>query len=463
MHKKLKYTILLSLFSLASFLTQLKAQKNVIDEVIWMVGDEPILKSDVENQKLYLMSEGRKLSGNYDCLIPEQIAVQKLFLNQAKIDSIEVDEGKIARLVESWLSNAITNYYGSKEKLEEYFGKKYSQIREDQRRIARNSEIVRQMQYKIVQNVRVSPSEIRRFIQNTPTDSLPFVPTSVELQIVTIKPQISLSESDAIKKRLREFASDVNEGKTEFSTLARLYSEDKRTSLQGGEYGFVGKTSLDPNFAHVVFNMPEKSRHVSQVIQTEEGYHIVQLIDKKGDLVNFRQILLKPKISDQSIEAAIAKLDSLSNEITKGNTSFEAVASLYSEDKDTQRNGGLMINTNENSELEGSPSFRYEDLPQDISKEVYAMKVGNVSKPMIITTKKGNKEVAIVKLKSRIEGHRADIVRDLQIIKGMALNSKRQKVLDDWVRVRQKETYVYMRPGYESCLFQYPGWIRHDR
>lgn len=461
MQKKFSRTLLAVALALSP-VSGLFGQKNVIDEVIWMVGDEPILKSDVENQKLYLMSEGHKLAGNYDCYIPEQIAVQKLFLNQAKIDSIQVDDAQVNRYVETWLNNAVSNYYGTREKMEEYFNKKYSQIREDQRRIARNSEIVRQMQYKIAQNVKVSPSEVRSFVQSTPVDSLPYIPTSVEVQAISIKPEIALAEIDAIKDKLRGFASEVSKGNSEFSTLARLYSEDKRTALQGGEYGYVGRASLDPDFANVVFNMPSTDRYVSQVIKTEEGYHIVQLIDKKGDLINFRQILLRPQISDQALEAAVAKLDSLRMEVNKGQISFEDAVRDYSEDKDSRNNGGLLLNTSENSELSGSPSFRYEDLPQDLGKDIYKMKPGEISQPIVVTTKKGNKEVVIVKLKTLKEGHRADLVNDFQVIKEMALSKKRQSVLDEWVRTKQKETYVYMNPEYRNCEFQYPGWLHHN-
>ncbi|MFC4666233.1 peptidylprolyl isomerase [Falsiporphyromonas endometrii] len=439
------------------------AQKNVIDEVIWMVGDEPILKSDVEGQKVYMMSEGHQVSKDADCLIPEQIAVQKLFLNQAKIDSIKVDDAMVNRNVDNWLNNAITNYFGTREKMEEYFGKKYSQIRDDQRRQAKNGEIVRQMQQKIVANVKVSPSDIRSFYASIPQDSLPFVPTSLQVQIIALKPQIPLSAIDDVKAKLRDFADQVNSGKSDFTTLARLYSEDKRTAMQGGEYGYVGRASLDPEFADVVFNLPENSKHVSQVIKTDAGYHIVQLIDHKGDLINFRQILLTPKFDDKVLDASVNRLDSIRKVITDGKISFANAVRLYSEDKNTFKNEGLMMNMKENSELGGSAFFKLEDLPQDISRAVYGLKVGDITQPFIITNDKGQKEIAIVKLKSENEGHKANLVDDFQIIKNMALNDKRQKVIDSWIRDKQKTTYVYMNPEYRNCKFQYPGWNHSEQ
>ena len=219
-----------------------------------MVGDEPILLSDIEYQKLILRSEGQGIEGDLDCIIPERIAIQKLFLNQAKIDSIEANETQVNRMVEMWIQNAISQL-GSKEKLEEYFNKKLSQIREEQAVQMRNEEIVRAMQQKIAQGIQVSPSEISSFYKSIPQDSLPFVPKTIEVEIIALQPQIPLTEIDRVKGVLRGYADDVNEGKREFSTIARLYSEDKRTALQGGEYGFVGKVSLDPTFATAVFNL----------------------------------------------------------------------------------------------------------------------------------------------------------------------------------------------------------------
>ena len=306
--------ILLSLFSAGSVLaTQPKKdepqKKNVADEVVWMVGDEPILLSDIEYQKLVLRSEGHNIEGDLDCVIPERIAIQKLFLNQAKIDSVEANETQVNRMVEMWIQNAISQL-GSKEKLEEYFNKKLSQIREEQAAQMRNEEIVRAMQQKIAQGVQVSPSEISSFYKGIPQDSLPFIPKTIEVQIIALQPQIPLIEIDRVKGVLRGYADDINEGKREFSTIARLYSEDKRTALQGGEYGFVGKVSLDPTFAAAVFNLSDKTR-VSPIIKTDEGYHIAQLIEKRGDLVNFRHILVRPVVDEAAIESATHRIDSI--------------------------------------------------------------------------------------------------------------------------------------------------------
>lgn len=432
-------------------------QKNVIDEVVWMVGDEPILRSDIEATKRFLLSSGRPLEGNADCYIPEQIAVQKLFLNQAKIDSIEVNEADVNRYVDMYLADYIQQF-SSKEKMEEYFNRKYTQIREEQRVEVRNGEIVRMMRKKIDENVKVTPSEIRQYFASLPQDSLPYIPTTVEVQLLAIKPVISLHETDAIKKRLREFSDEINEGRRDFTTLARLYSEDSKTALQGGEYGFVSKASLDAEFARVVFSLTDTKR-VSPIIKTDDGYHIVQLIEKRGDVINFRQIVLKPKVSDAALTETTNKLDSLYSLIKENKLTFEKAVAQYSEDNDTRNNQGLMVNKLQQSDFYSSSRFKYEELPQDISRVVYNMKPGEVSKPFILKTDKGNEEVVIVKIKNLIEGHRANMNSDFQTIKALALNKKKEGVVDAWIRKKQKETYIHIEPAYRNCQFRYPGWL----
>lgn len=457
-YRNIKNIAIIGILALVSCLG-LHGQNNIVDEVVWMVGDEPILHSDVEYQKIRMLSEGVRMEEDPDCFIPEQLAVQMLFLNQAKIDSITVDESSITRYVEADLQGMI-GQIGSKEKLEEYFGKNLSQIREDRRRMVRNNEIVRSMQQKIASNLSVSPSEIRNFYNSLPADSIPFVPTLVEVQKISRTPSISLSEIDRIKERLRSFSADINEGKSTFSSLARLYSQDNRTATQGGEYGFVPKTSLETEFARVVFDLSDTKR-VSQVIKTEEGYHIVQLIEKRGDLINFRHILLRPEVANEALEKEVMKLDSIGTLITKSDISFEKAVDEYSQDEKTINNNGLLINENYQSNLSGSSLFSMEDLPQDISRQVANLRIGEISRPFIMINDKGNKEVVLIKLKNRNEAHRANLQVDFQTIKAMALESKRNKVLDEWVRTQQKKTFIEVKEKYRNCNFRYSGWI-HD-
>ncbi len=434
------------------------AQDNVIDEIVWVVGDDAILRSDIETQRLYMLNEGQRFDGDPYCVIPEQLAIQKLYLNQAKIDSITANENQVIQSVDQWMNMAV-NQMGSREKLEEYMGKKFSQIKEERKETVREQQIVQQMQQKLIGEIKLTPSEIRKYFNQLPQDSLPTIPTTVEVQIVTMEPKIPFEETDAIKARLRDFTEQVNAGKMEFSTLARLYSEDPGSSVRGGELGFMSKTQLLPEFANVAFNLKD-SKRVSQIVQTEYGYHIIQLIEKRGDRINCRHILLKPKVSDKELTEATTRMDSLYNDLKAEKFSFDEAATFVSADKDTRNNKGLMVNQNYESGNYGTPKFEMQELPQEIGKVVYQMQVGDISKPFTMLTDKQKDVVAIVKLKARVEGHKANLADDFQAMKQLVESRKREELLNDWIRKKQKTTYVRISEGWKNCDFKYPGWVK---
>ncbi|MCF2602849.1 peptidylprolyl isomerase [Parabacteroides distasonis] len=434
------------------------AQDNVIDEIVWVVGDDAILRSDIETQRLYMLNEGQRFDGDPYCVIPEQLAIQKLYLNQAKIDSITANENQVIQSVDQWMNMAV-NQMGSREKLEEYMGKKFSQIKEERKETVREQQIVQQMQQKLIGEIKLTPSEIRKYFNQLPQDSLPTIPTTVEVQIVTMEPKIPFEETDAIKARLRDFTEQVNTGKMEFSTLARLYSEDPGSSVRGGELGFMSKTQLLPEFANVAFNLKD-SKRVSQIVQTEYGYHIIQLIEKRGDRINCRHILLKPKVSDKELTEATTRMDSLYNDLKAEKFSFDEAATFVSADKDTRNNKGLMVNQNYESSNYGTPKFEMQELPQEIGKVVYQMEVGDISKPFTMLTDKQKEVVAIVKLKARVNGHKANLADDFQAMKQLVESRKREELLNDWIRKKQKTTYVRISEGWKNCDFKYPGWVK---
>ncbi len=451
--KKLLFTLLL-----ACSIVGVKAQDNVIDEVVWVVGDDAILRSDVESQRLYMLNSGEKLDGDPYCVIPEQMAIQKLYLNQAKIDSVEVPEAQVIQSVEQWI-NFVINQIGSKEKVEEYFNKKMPQIKEERTETIREQQIVQEMQRKLVGEIKLTPSEVRRYFNDLPQDSLPNIPSTVEVQIITMEPKIPMEEVDAIKSRLREFTEQVTSGEREFSALARLYSEDPESAKRGGELGFTGKALLAPEFANVAFNLNDPKR-VSQIVQTEFGYHIIQLIEKRGDRINCRHILLKPKVSDSELTKTLAKMDTLYNDLQANKFSFEEAATFLSADKDTRNNRGLMVNQNYESANNGTPKFEMQELPQEVGKVVYEMKVGEISKPFTMINKSQKEVVAIVKLKARTEAHKANLAEDYQALKAIVENKKKEELLNEWIKKQQKTTYVRISDGWKNCDFRYPGWIK---
>ena len=427
----------------------------VVDEVIWVVGDEAILKSDVEALRIQGQQEGMHWKGDPDCSIPEQIAVQKLYLNQAIIDSVEVTEADITRGVEQYIDNMIS-VIGSREKLEEYQKKNLSQIRADLRESYRERSMVQGMQQKLVKDITVTPAEVRRYFQNVPQDSLPFVPTEVEVQIITQQPRIDQEEINRIKEELRDYTERVNKGETSFQTLARMYSEDPGSARRGGELDYTGRGMLDPAFANVAFGLTDPKR-VSKIVESEFGFHIIQLIDKRGDKIKVRHILRKPVVSDEAVQKSLSRLDSIRTDIVEGKFPFEAAASVISDDKDTRNNNGLMANFTE----EGRTSrFKLADLPPEVAKAVDVLQVGEISKPFQMVNERGKTVCAIVKLKSRSEGHKATITEDFQVMKNVVLEKRREECLHQWVVNRIKSTYVRVNDRYRNCQFEYEGWVR---
>ena len=428
----------------------------IVDEVIWVVGDEAILKSDVEALRIQGQQEGMHWKGDPDCAIPEQIAVQKLYLNQAIIDSVEVTEADITRGVEQYIDNMIS-VIGSREKLEEYQKKSISQIRADLRESYRERQMVQGMQQKLVKDITATPAEVRRYFQNMPQDSLPFVPTEVEVQIITQQPRIEQEEINRVKEELREYTDRINKGESTFQTLARFYSEDPGSARRGGELDYTARSMLDPAFANVAFSLTDPKR-VSKIVESEFGFHIIQLIDKRGDKIKVRHILRKPVISDESVDKALARLDSIRTDIVEGKFPFEAGASLISDDKDTRNNNGLMFNVTE----EGlrTSRFKLADLPAEVAKAVDVLKVGEISAPFKMINERGKTVCAIVKLKSRSEGHKATITEDFQVMKNVVVEKRRQERLHQWVVNRIKSTYTRVNDRYRDCQFEYEGWVR---
>lgn len=427
----------------------------VVDEVIWVVGDEAILKSDVEAMRIQGQQEGMRWSGDPDCSIPEQIAVQKLYLNQAIIDSIQVTDSEIAQGVEQYLENMVS-MIGSREKLEEYHKKNISQIRADLRESYRERQMVQGMQQKLTKDIAVSPAEVRRYFKDMPQDSLPFVPTEVEVQIITQQPRIEQEEINRVKEELRDYTERINKGTSTFQTLARLYSEDPGTARRGGELDYTGRGMLDPAFANVAFGLTDPKR-VSKIVESEFGFHIIQLIDKRGEKIKVRHILRKPVVSEDAINKALARLDSIRTDIIDEKFPFEAGASVISDDKDTRNNHGLMANITQ----EGRTSrFKMAELPSEVARAVDTLTVGQISKPFTMINERGKTICAIAKLKSRIEGHKATITEDFQVLKNLVLNKRRNQVLHDWVVKRIKSTYVRVNDRYRDCKYEYEGWVR---
>ena len=433
-------------------------QNNVIDEVIWVVGDEAILKSDVEAARLDF---GASINGNPYCVIPEQLAIQKLFLHQAQLDSIEVAASSINPYVESRL-NELVMRAGSKEKLEEYYHKTMTQIREMMFESVKEQETVKKVRAKLTENIKVTPAEVRRYFKDLPEDSLPWIPAQVEVQIVTLQPLIPQEEIDRVKEELRDYTERINSGECSFSTMAILYSEDPGSARYGGEMDYTGRGMLDPAFANVAFSLSDPSK-VSKIVESEFGFHIIQLIDKRGDKVKVRHILRKPRLDQKNIDEALMRLDSIAEDIRVGKFTFEEAAAYISDDKDTRNNHGLMTNVKADEttgEYVRTSRFLLQDLPQEVAKVVSGMNTGEISKPFTMINSKGKEVCAIVKLKSQIKAHKASMAEDFQVLKNVVLNKRQEEKINEWIKEKQKTTYVRINEDWRDCDFEYPGWVK---
>ena len=449
----------ITLFAAAGVAIAAIAQNNnVIEEVAWWIGDQPIYKSEVEEMYQTMLYERANVDGDPYCVIPEQLAIEKLFLHQAELDTVEVSEGAVSQRVEMQI-NYLINELGTQEKVEQFYRRPLPQIRETMMESMRNRYKVQEVQANLTKDVKTTPSDVRKYFSGLPQDSIPFVPMQVEVQILTINPVIPREEIEEVKSRLRDYADKVNKGEADFSTLAILHSEAQDGSgMRGGETGFLGRGHLEPEYAAAAFNLND-TKKVSKIVETTYGYHIIQLIEKRGDRINTRHILLRPKVAEKDLTDAINRLDSVRSDILAEKFTFEDAVVGLSQDKNTRFNRGLMVNGET-----GTTRFQMGELPQEVSRAVNTMSIGEVSKPFIMSDPTNNREiVSIVKLADRIDGHRATLSDDYQMIKDMYENSLRNKIIAEWIDKKIKDTYVRIEDGWRDCDFQHDGWLKRNK
>lgn len=430
------------------------AQNNIIEEVAWLIGDEPIYKSEIEEYYQDMQADRQTISGDPYCVIPEEIAIERLFLHQADLDTIEVSEAMVMSQVDAQMNFLITNL-GSREKVEQYFRKPFNDIRDSYATSMRNRFRISQVRRELTKDLKVTPADVRRYYSDLPQDSIPFVPLQVQVQIITINPSIPREEIESVKARLRDYADRVNRGEADFSTLAILYSEAPE-GVRGGEIGFMGRGQLVPEYAAVAFNLNDPNK-VSKIVETEYGFHIIQLIEKRGDRINTRHILLRPRVAEQDLTNAINRLDSIRTDIVENNLfTFEEAARYLSQDKDTRNSRGVMVNS-----ANGTTNFEMSQLPQEIARVVAGLQPGEISAPFIMRDPRRDREiVALVRLTNRIPAHRANLSDDYQLIKGMCEESAKDKIVNEWLTNKIATTYVRIEDGWRGCEFRHSGWIK---
>ena len=448
------YNLILSA-ALLTISTVTSAQNNIAEEVAWTIGDEPIYKSEIEQAYQEAIQDRLPINGDPYCVIPEQIAIQRLFLHQADLDTIEAQPAFIQQQVDAQINYLISNL-GTREKLEQYFRRPLPEIREYYTRSMTERSRVSQVQNNLTKNLKITPSDVRKYFTSLPEDSVPFVPMQVEVQIVTLNPIIPRQEIEDVKARLREYSERIASGNSDFSTLAILYSEDPGSASRGGELGFMGRGQLVPEFAAVAFNLNDPKK-VSKIVETEFGYHIIQLIEKRGDRINCRHILLKPKVAEKDLREALVRLDSVRADIVDHKkATFEDATKYISQDKDTRMSNGVMVNADN-----GTTRFQMSQLPQEIAKVVSTMQPGDISQHFIMKASGKDRDiVAIVKLTNRIDAHRANLSDDYQQIKDMYESAQKNKIISDWLQQKIQNTYVRIEDGWRGCEFTHKGWVK---
>ena len=454
----MKRIIYLAVMLVATVITYsgASAQNNVIDEIVWVVGDEAIYKSEVEEARQDGQMKGTVWDGDPYCVIPEQLAINKLFLNQAELDSIIATDEDISQATEMYYKELVAQI-GNEEKLEEYYGMTAEQVKNRLYESRRQEFVITKVRSKIISKVKVTPADVRRYIKDMPADEIPYVASQVEVQIITRDPKIPQEEIDAVKSELREYTERVQNGEVSFSTLARLYSEDPGSARNGGDCGFFGRGEMVPEFSAVAFNMTDPGK-ISKIVETEYGFHILQFVERLGDRVRVRHILRRPRIPMESVNSCLATLDTIANDIRSGNHSFEFCVAGYSHDKETRNNNGLMTYSSTPG-VPGVSKFELQYLPQDVARVVNNMHVGEISDPFTIQLANGKTTCAIVKLKSKTNAHRATMADDYEILYHIVYSARCQEVLNKWIRDKQRTTFVKISDGWNDCEFKYPGWV----
>ncbi len=427
-------------------------EEQVVDQIVAVVGKSIILESDIQNQYLNARLQGmiRGSASTARCRILEELLYQKLMVTQAEVDSLTVNDVQVEGELDRRLGSFIQQF-GSQDKLEAYYGKTLAEIKQELHDVVEEQMLAQQVQSSIISSVTVTPSEIKSFYRTIPQDSLPMIKTEYKIAEIVKNPPISIEEKLRVKEQLLDLRKRILQGEN-FSTMAVLYSQDPGSAKKGGELGFYGRGQLYHEFEAVAYKL--KEGEISNVVETEAGYHIIQLIERRGDYINVRHILMVPKVSPADLLKARKVLDSVALLIRSDSITFEQAVELFSDGED-KNSGGMLINN-----FTGSTVFEAEQLDPQVSFVVEKMKVGEISNPVPMKTEDQKDAYRILKLIEKTQPHRANLKTDYPRIQKWALQNKQQKAIDDWINKKAKETYVRVIDQYKTCDFKHNWQIR---
>lgn len=430
-----------------------QAQDKVVDQIVAVVGKNIILKSDIEEMYQQQQAQGITSDGDMKCEILENLLVEKLLLAEAENDTtITVSDSQLNQQLAQRIQYFIS-HLGSEKEVEAYFKKSITDLKADMEDVIRNQQMTQQMQQKILDKVTVTPAEVRYNFKNLPPAEIPQIDTQIEYAQIVVQPTVNLEEEDRIKATLRDLKRRIESGESGFAPMAVLYSEDPGSARNGGDLDYMGRGNLDPAYAAAAFNL--KGDKISNVVKSEFGYHIIQVVDRKGELLKTRHILIKPKVSPEAMKKAFGQIDSIADFIRKGTFSFEDAAMRYSYDKNSRNNGGVVI-----SPESGEAKWKLNELDPDVSKIITNMNINEISKPFQTIDEKQKPVYKIVKLLKKTNAHKANMRDDYVELSNMYMATKKEKTLDSWIREKQTGTYVHIDDSYINCNFKYAGWIK---
>ncbi|MBK6839994.1 MAG: peptidylprolyl isomerase [Bacteroidetes bacterium] len=442
MRTTLKNSRLFAAILALTFFNQTAFSQQIIDQVMAVVGDKILLRSDIEKQYVQFTAQGMETGENTRCLIFDQLLMQKLMLNQADLDSVTVPEAQ----VEGELDRRMRYYIrqiGSEEQLEAYFHSSIRQLKMEFREMIHDQLLVQTMQSKVSKDITATPNDVRSYFESIPSDSLPYIDAEMEIAQIVRNPPVSAEEKKEVKAKLEEFRTKILAGE-DFAVYAALYSQDQGSAKKGGELGMFERGSMVPEFEAAAFRL--KPGEVSPIIETKFGFHILQLIERRADQINVRHILLQAKTNDADLVKSVTFLDSLRNEINKGSITFEEAAQKFSDDEETKNNGGLMLNPETNT-TRLSP----DKIDRMLFFQVDSMPLNRISIPMLMTTTDNKTAYRIVKVKTKTLPHKANLKEDYQKIQEVALAEKQNKALSEWVEKKRKSTYFHINQEYAGC------------
>ena len=424
----------------------------IIDQVLGVVGNNIILKSEIEDQYLQYKAQNLPEEGDVKCQLLEEMLFQKLLINQAELDSLQVSDKEIEGELENTINRFIAQI-GSEERLEQLYNKKIREIKAEFKELIKDRLLAQKMQQKLTKDIKLTPADVQRFFKNIPKDSLPVVNTTTEIQQIARYPKISDEEKTLIREKLDEYRKRVMAGE-KFSTLAKMYSEDPGTAAKGGELGLLSRTDLVPEFAGVAFKLKEPGE-ISRIVETEYGFHIIQLIERKGELINARHILLIPKVSSVEAMKVANFMDSLYTKLTKDTLKMDNAVAGFSEDEKSKNNGGLMYNM-----YTGSTKFDDEHIDPRTKLTIQDLKIGEISKPFETRDEKGKQVYKIACLKSRVKTHTANLKDDYKELQDMAIAFERQRAVKEWIKTKLDNTYIHIDESFKNCRFSYGNWAK---